>query len=167
MASPTNAQARALGVSEALLEQAAAFLSGFNNDGTTYVTPASPSLIPNVAGNTAGTAISISATGSNSVATATLAAAAGKFTWISGFTCTASGATAGLPVVVTITGIVTGTMSFVFTYPAGVLVGASPLVVNFADPIPSSAVNTGIAVGLPAGGAGNTNSAVNAWGFQL
>jgi|SRR5215471_4222199 len=103
----------------------------------------------------------------NASAVATLAAAAGKTTYINGFILTASGATAGLPVVATVTGVITGTLSFIFTFPAGVLVGASPLSVHFSQPIPASAVNTAIVVTLPAGGSGNTNAAADAYGFQL
>lgn len=102
----------------------------------------------------------------NANAVATLAGAAGLTTYISGFCLAASGATAGLPVTATINGLLGGSLQFTFTFPAGVLVGAVPLVVNFAKPLPASAPNTGIIVTLPAGGAGNTNASANAWGFQ-
>jgi hypothetical protein len=107
-----------------------------------------------------------SANQANANAVATLPGVAGKFTYIQGFQCTASGATAGLAVTVTVTGITTP-MNFTFIYPAGVAVGATPLVVNFPQPIPSSAVNTAIVVTLPASGAGGTNATAAAWGYQL
>lgn len=103
----------------------------------------------------------------NGSAAATLAAAAGKFTYITGFQVTASGATGALAVSVTVVGVVTGTQTYTFVFPAGVAVAAQPLVVEFPEPVPSSAVNTAIVVTLPAGGAGNTNATVNAQGFQL
>lgn len=103
----------------------------------------------------------------DAIATATLAAAAAKTTYLTGFVVSASGATAGLPVTGTITGVVGGPLHFTFVFPAGVLVGAVPLVVNFEKPIPASAVDTAIAIALPAGGAGNTNATVNATGYQL
>ena len=103
----------------------------------------------------------------NANAVATLAAAAGKTTYITGFQVTAAGATAGLAVNVTVAGVVTGTLTYTFVFPAGAAVGAQPLVVEFPEPVPASAVNTAIVVTLPAGGAGNTNAAVAAQGFQL
>ena len=103
----------------------------------------------------------------NAAAVATLAAAAGKHTFLAGFALTAAGATGALVVNATVTGLVGGTATFTFTAPAGVAVGASPLVVTFDPPIRSSAQNTAIVVTLPALGAGNTNAAANAWGFQL
>ena len=108
-----------------------------------------------------------SANVANASAVATLPATANTTTWITGFQCTGSGSTAGLAVTVTVAGTISGTMNYTFTFPAGVLVSAQPLVVNFATPIPASAVNTTIVVTLPAGGAGNTNATCAAQGFQL
>jgi hypothetical protein len=102
----------------------------------------------------------------NANAIATLPAQAGHFTYISGFTATASGSTSALAVTLTITNVGT-TMNYTFVFPAGVGVPAQPLTVNFNPPIPASAVNTTIVVTLPPGGAGNTNASVTAWGFQL
>lgn len=99
-------------------------------------------------------------------AAATLAAEAAKTTYLSGFVVTAAGATAGLVVNGTITGLVGGTMTFSFAFPAGVLVQATPLIVNFPFPVPASALNTAIVLTLPSGGAGNTNAAVTAIGFR-
>lgn len=102
----------------------------------------------------------------NAPAVATLAGAAAKTTYINGFQCTASGATAGLAVNVTVAGCVTGTMTYAFVFPAGV-VSATPLLVTFPEPIPASTVNTAIVVTLPASGAGGTNASVSAQGFQV
>lgn len=102
-------------------------------------------------------------------ATATLAApagaASGQRVWIEGFQVTASGATAGLPVQVTVTGVATNPLVYIFTFPAGVLVAAQPLAVAFVPPLPAVADGTSIVVSCPSGGAGNTNAAVNAQGF--
>lgn len=103
----------------------------------------------------------------NAAAVATLANAAAKTTYITGFQLTASGATVGLDVVATVAGLLGGTESFIFNFPAGALVGAAPLLVTFPTPLPASAVNTAIVVTLPAGGAGNTNAAASAQGYQL
>ena len=101
----------------------------------------------------------------NAAATATLHPASGKTAYITGFQCTASGATAGLAVAVTVAGLAGGTQTFAFTYPAGVAVGAQPLVVQFAQPFPASAADTDIVVSLPASGAGGTNAAASAQGY--
>src|SRR5215475_14176429 len=103
----------------------------------------------------------------NATATASLAAVSGRTNYLEGFTVTAGGATAALDVNVTVTGLVTGTFNYSFVFPLGAGVGAVPLVVNFDPPIKASAANTAITVTLPAGGAGNTNAAVNINGFDL
>ena len=101
------------------------------------------------------------------VATATLAAAVGKFTYITGFQITGGGATAGSLILVTVTGCAGGTLTYVFAVPAGAAVGATPLNVQFPKPLKSSAANTAIVVSAPSFGAGNTNAAAVAHGYQL
>lgn len=103
----------------------------------------------------------------NGSAVATLAAVSAKTTYITGFEITSSGATAGSVVSPTVTGTVTGTLTYTYAAPAGVLAMGTPLIVEFAKPIPASAVNTPIAVTLPALGLGNTNATVVAHGYQL
>jgi hypothetical protein len=103
----------------------------------------------------------------NANAVATLAAAAGKTTYITGFEATSSGATIGAVVLLAISGLLGGTVSYVFAAPAGVLLEATPLIVPFSQPLPASAANTAIVVTLPALGAGNTNAIVTAHGYQL
>lgn len=100
------------------------------------------------------------------VATATLAAAPGKVTYICGFAITSAGSTAAAVVAPTVTGVVTGTMTFAYATVAGATLPNSHLVVPFRDCISASAPNTAIAVSLPSLGAGNTNATVNAWGYQ-
>lgn len=108
----------------------------------------------------------------NASAIATLPAATasvgvGRTTYISGFTLTASGATAGLAVVATVTGLLNGTLSYIFTAATGATLGSTPLAVNFDPPLPASAVNTAIVVTLPGLGLGNTNACASANGFQI
>lgn len=102
----------------------------------------------------------------NAIATATLAGASSKTTYISGLVVTAAGATAAAVVTGTITGLLSGTGHFTFTAPAGATLAATPLVISFPQPIPANAANTAIAVTLPALGSGNTNATVQAFGFQ-
>ena len=103
----------------------------------------------------------------NAAAAASLAASAGATNYITGFVCTASGSTAALVVNVTVAGLIGGTATFTFVFPAGATVQATPLIVTFPTPIPASAANTAITVTLPAGGAGNTNAAANVFGFRI
>ncbi len=103
----------------------------------------------------------------NASAAATLAGVSAKTTYITGFACTASGATAASVVTVTVAGVITGTLHYTFVAPAGVTAQATPLVVQFPYPIPASAVNTAIVVTLPALGSGNTNATTAAYGFQM
>lgn len=100
-------------------------------------------------------------------AVATLAAATGKTTYITGFTVTAGGATAGVNVSLAITGLLGGTLTYVYTAPTGATVPGPVLSVQFAEPLPASAVNTAIVVTLPSLGTGNLAAAVVATGFQL
>lgn len=102
----------------------------------------------------------------NGAAVATLGAVAGKTTYITGFEVTAAGATAALVVDVAVAGPA-NTLHYSFTFPAGATTGAAPLVVELPEPIPANAPNTAITVTLPASGAGGTNAAVNAHGYQL
>ena len=102
-----------------------------------------------------------------STANATLAAAAGAFTYITGFEVTGAGATAASNILVTVTGVQGGTMTYNLVIPAGVNTSITPLQVEFSPAIPSSAVNTAIQVAVPSFGAGNTNASTVAHGFQL
>lgn len=103
----------------------------------------------------------------NAIAAATLAQVAGKTTYITGFEVTGSGASAGLPVQVTVTNVITGTLTYIYSATVGVLLPNTPLIVEFPYPIPASAIATTIVVSCPALGLGNTNNAVVAHGFQL
>jgi hypothetical protein len=131
---------------------------GVGADGSLFVAPHPKGATP------------ISASSGNvaaAVATATLAGAASKTTYIAGFTCTSGGATAAATVSVTVSNTIGGTMTFNHGAQAGAGVPSPPLVVIFDPPLPANALNTAIAVSMPSLGTGNTQAAVNAWGYQL
>jgi hypothetical protein len=116
------------------------------------------------------TPVTASATGTTGAITATLAAAAGKTTYICGFYFTGTNATAANTATsVTITGTITGTMTFGFpTLAAGAAIPNSwPVDEQFTPCISASAVNTAIVVNGPALGAGATLTTLTAWGYQL
>lgn len=102
----------------------------------------------------------------NASAAATLAAAAGKTTYITGFEITSGGATAASLVSATVAGLLGGTATYTYGCVAGATAPNAPLIVSFVPPMPASAVNTAIVVTLPALGAGNTNATVTAHGYQ-
>lgn len=114
----------------------------------------------------AQTDVDASATGANAAQAVTLPAAAGQTTYITGFQITGAGATAASVIVVTVTGVLGGTKRYDLVIPAGATTSITPLIIEFARPIPASAVNTAIVVNVPAFGAGNTNVAVTAHGYQ-
>jgi hypothetical protein len=103
----------------------------------------------------------------NASAVATIPAVAGKTAYISGFTVSGAGATAGLVVNPTVAGVISGTKTYAYAAVAGVALLNPVLDVQFCPPIPASAVNTAITVTCPALGAGNTANTVNAYGFYL
>lgn len=105
-----------------------------------------------------------SAVGANSTATATIPAVAAKTNYLTGFEITSSGATAATYDLVTITGLLGGSVYYDYMIPSGVLTAATPLVVQFSPPLPASGTNVAIAVSLGAGGSGNTQTAVSAHG---
>ncbi|TGQ89450.1 hypothetical protein EN828_10420 [Mesorhizobium sp. M2D.F.Ca.ET.185.01.1.1] len=103
----------------------------------------------------------------NNSATATLTPTATTTAFITGFEVTGSGATAALPVTVTVAGLLGGTRSYTYNFAAGVLVGNSPLAVTYSPALPASAVNTAIVVTCPASGSGGTNNTVVAHGYYV
>jgi hypothetical protein len=116
-----------------------------------------------------GSGIQITASSGNvaaGVATATLAAAVGKVDYICGFSITSAGSTAAAVVSPTVTSVITSTMTFTYTTVAGATLANAPLVVPFNPCISAATPNTTIPVSVPSLGAGNTNTTVNAWGFQ-
>lgn len=101
-------------------------------------------------------------------AVAVLAAAPfGHTTYITSVVCMATGANSAAVVNLTVSGIITGTETFPFVFPAGVTTPASPFSAKFDPPMPASGPASAITVTLPDGGVGNTNAVCNASGFQL
>lgn len=99
-------------------------------------------------------------------ATATLPAAANKYTYITGFEITGSGATAASVIQATITDG-TWTETFDLAVVAGVTLQNAPLMRTFSPPLKASAPNTAITVSCPSLGSGNAHNCVNAEGYQL
>lgn len=106
-------------------------------------------------------------TGAAAAISAVLPGVAGSTTYLTGFEVTGTGATAASVIVVTVTGILGGTKSYIIAIPAGVTTPITPLQVEFSRPIPASGPNQAITVSVPSFGAGNTNEAVTAHGYQL
>lgn len=97
-------------------------------------------------------------------ANATLTSAAGRMVYITGFTITGAGATAGSIIAVTITGVVGGTQTYNLVVPAGATLPVS-LSVSFPWPLAATGMNTNIVVNVPSFGAGNTNAATVVYGM--
>ena len=99
--------------------------------------------------------------------TAALAAPANNTTnYLTGFQVTGAGATAASVILVTVTGLSVGTLTYVMAIPAGANVAVAPLIVNFSPALPASAANTAVTVNVPSFGAGNTNASAVAVGYQ-
>ncbi|HEX9213170.1 MAG TPA: hypothetical protein VF901_21895 [Bradyrhizobium sp.] len=128
-------------------------------------------LPPYPTGDTGKVATPVAAASGNvaaAAATAVLAAGgANVMTYISGFEFTGAGATGASVVALTITGVLGGTLTYNIPVPVGAAVGIPPLVVEFNPPLQASALNQAITVSVASLGAGNTNSAVVAHGFQV
>lgn len=118
---------------------------------------------PNGATSVTGASGNVAAAAAN----AQLGAVAAKSTYLTGFEVTGAGATAGSVILVTVTGVITGTLTYNLVIPAGATTSITPLIVEFSLPIISSAVNTAIAVNVPSFGAGNTNAATVVHGYNL
>lgn len=118
--------------------------------------PAGATPMQNASGNVAAAA-----------AVATLAAAAGKTTYCTGFTISSSGATVAAVVTATLAGLLGGTASYTYAVASGITAQNAIVTVIFAFPLPASALNTAIVLTLPSLGLGNTNATVTAYGFQL
>lgn len=104
----------------------------------------------------------------NATATATLPAAVGKTTYISGIQVSGFGATAAGVAGCTISGLVGGVaMQLLVAVPAGNTLAITTHNVTFNPPIPAAAPNTAIVATMNALGAGSNQAIVNIQGFQL
>jgi hypothetical protein len=100
---------------------------------------------------------------------ASLAATAGKTNYLEGFDVTGGGATAASVIEVSVTGLAAGTLKYELNILAGVtgpMNAQGGFSVRFPQPLPASGVNVAVTVTVPNFGAGNTNAAVVAYGFQ-
>lgn len=102
----------------------------------------------------------------NAIASAALAATVDARNVICGFSITSTGATAAAVVSVTVTGVAGGTQTYIYATVAGAAVANQSLTIHFNACVPAAAIGTAITVSLPALGAGNTNAAVNVWGYR-
>jgi len=103
----------------------------------------------------------------NATATATLAAQPGMTAYVTGFQVTACGATAANAVTSSLSGVVGGTLSYAFAYPAGNTVAALNLIVSFYPALAAAAAGQAISISLPPSGSGGTNAAASIQGFYL
>lgn len=138
----------------------------YSPDGSLYITQtdgagnlaaSSATLYPATA-----TPVTNTAVGTTLATVATLPGVASKTTYISGFNIS-SDATAAIAGTATVTGTVSGTMSF--RQGAGLTPAVASTTINFDPPVPASAANTAIVVTSVAAGAGG-NTTVVAWGYQ-
>jgi hypothetical protein len=96
----------------------------------------------------------------------TLAGTAGKTTYICSFSVSGLGATAATSVTVTVATLAgASTLSYSYFYQAGATVANTPLSVNYTPCIAANAAATAITITVP-GAAGNTQTQINASGFQ-
>lgn len=99
------------------------------------------------------------------VAAATIPAVPGKLNYITGFSVTGTGATVGQAVVITVTGLSGGTITFTIASVTGATVANAAFNYEFPAPVPASAINTAIAVSCATLGAGSTNNVTNIFGY--
>lgn len=96
-----------------------------------------------------------------------LPAAPGKTTYATGFEITSGGSTAAALVLATLAGALGGTLTYIYGTVAGATLANAPLIVQFPEAVPASAINTALTLTLPSLGTGNTNAAVVLHGYQL
>lgn len=106
--------------------------------------------------------VTISTTGTVGSISVVLPGAVGRLTSICGFVITSGGTTTAIVGAATVTGVVSGTMSFEYV---AVSSGQGLLGVAFPQCIPAASASATISVTSPAGGTG-TVGAVTAWGYQ-
>lgn len=109
--------------------------------------------------------ITASTPGTVGAIAATLPGAAGKTTFICGFSMTSGGNTTAATGLATVTGTINGSLNYAYVSPAAGTQGK--LVVAYTPCIPANGMNTQIVVTQPASGTGTANAAVTAWGYQL
>lgn len=106
----------------------------------------------------------------NATATATIPSAMGHGTFIFGFDVTSTGATASGVVVCTVSGLLGGTISYVYAVVEGVKKANEILNIRYSSSsaslgLQASDLNVPIVVSCPALGAGNAHMIVTAYGI--
>lgn len=96
--------------------------------------------------------------------TPVVAGVAGKVTYLTGFEVGGGGASAGLPVPVTFSGLVVSPQYFVQAT-AGATIAGTPLRVTFPQPIPAATMGTTVGITVASFGSGNVLAYVNLYGF--
>jgi hypothetical protein len=92
-----------------------------------------------------------------------------QLAFLQGFDVTGGGATGASIIEIVVTGLLGGTMWFEMAVVAGAGVQVNPQGGFFfspPEPIPASGLGVSIVITVPSFGAGNTNAAVVAFGFQ-
>lgn len=113
-----------------------------------------------------GTPIGVGSTNkANSSATATIAGLTERTAYATGLLLISSGATAAGVVLVTITGLSGGTLTFPYVVQAGATLQNTNLDIIFPQPLPASGKNVSIVATCPALGAGSTNCTITLYGF--
>lgn len=100
---------------------------------------------------------------------ATLAPGSNQLAYLQGFDITGGGATAASIIEIAVTGLLGGTVWFEMNILAGFtgpVNAQGGMFISFPEPIPGNALGVSIVVTCPSFGAGNTNAAVMAYGFQ-
>lgn len=106
-----------------------------------------------------------SSTGAAAQVQITVPAAAGKYSYVSGFDVTGLGATGATSVDVTLADG-TVTLHYRVAVPAGVTTAITPLNIRFPEALQSTVVNTAWTLTVPTFGTGNTNASAAIYGYQ-
>lgn len=96
----------------------------------------------------------------------TLTGSAGLTTYMTGFEVTGAGATSASVIAISTTGVAGAQLQYSLVIPAGATTSITPLIVEFTEPVASSAVAGNIVLQVPSFGVGNTNVAVTIHGFK-
>jgi len=107
-----------------------------------------------------------SAVVSASAATATLTVTSGRTGYLTGFTVTGLGATVAAMPVVSVTGLVGGTVNFAYPAPIGVGVAGPVMSINFTTPL-RGILSTNIVVSVATFGVGNVGASCVAYGYMI
>jgi hypothetical protein len=105
-----------------------------------------------------------SSTGAASANTLTQTGTTGQNTYVSGFTVTGGGSTAGAAIAITLSNG-TFTLNYPLESPAIVTGQTGPLVVQFVPPL-NCGLGATATLTVPTFGAGNTSAGASMWGYK-